>query len=120
MKREKKRDAWKENFILIGNKWWKIMTIYSKAMKTTKKQGRSHTLGKGHQQENRRKRSKKLERGEGDGKRKSKDKVENAKGKRLVGGKEQRRKGVGDRNKTVDFYFFGIAVLCFKKMYPGI
>jgi hypothetical protein len=45
----------------------------------------------------------------GDGKRKSKDKVENAKGKRLVGGKEQRRKGVGDRNKTVDFYFFGIS-----------
>jgi hypothetical protein len=28
------------------------------------------------------------------------------------GGKEQRRKGVGDRNKTVYFYFFGIAVLC--------
>jgi hypothetical protein len=56
----------------------------------------------------------------GDGKRKSKDKVENAKGKKLVGGKEQRRKGVGHRNKTVDFYFFGIAVLCFKKMYPGI
>jgi hypothetical protein len=30
------------------------------------------------------------------------------------GGKEQRRTGVGDRNKTV--YFFGIAVLCSKKM----
>jgi hypothetical protein len=29
------------------------------------------------------------------------------------GGKEQRRKGVGDRNKTV--FFFGIAVLCLKK-----
>jgi hypothetical protein len=27
------------------------------------------------------------------------------------GGKEQRRKGVGDTNKTVYFYFFGIAVL---------
>jgi hypothetical protein len=27
------------------------------------------------------------------------------------GVKEQRRKGVGDRNKTVYFYFFGIAVL---------
>jgi hypothetical protein len=27
------------------------------------------------------------------------------------GGKEKRRKGVGDRNKTVYFYFFGIAVL---------
>jgi hypothetical protein len=32
------------------------------------------------------------------------------------GGKEQRRKGVGDRNKTVYFYFFGIAVLYLKKM----
>jgi hypothetical protein len=27
------------------------------------------------------------------------------------GGKEQRRKGLGDTNKTVYFYFFGIAVL---------
>jgi hypothetical protein len=32
------------------------------------------------------------------------------------GGKEQRRKGMRDRNKTVYFYFFGIAVLCAKKM----
>jgi hypothetical protein len=30
------------------------------------------------------------------------------------GGKEQRRKGMGDRNETI--YFFGIAVLCLKKM----
>jgi hypothetical protein len=30
------------------------------------------------------------------------------------GRKEQRRKGMGDRNETVDF--FGIAVLCLKKM----
>jgi hypothetical protein len=30
------------------------------------------------------------------------------------GGKEQRRKGMKDRNKTV--YFFAIAVLCAKKM----
>jgi hypothetical protein len=29
------------------------------------------------------------------------------------GGKEQRRKGVGDTSKTVHFYFFGVAVLCF-------
>jgi hypothetical protein len=54
----------------------------------------------------------------GDGKRKSKDKVENAKGKRLVGGKEQRRKGVGDRNKTVDFYFFWNCCFMFKKNVP--
>jgi hypothetical protein len=31
------------------------------------------------------------------------------------GGKEQRRRGVGDRNKTVYFVFFGITVLCLKK-----
>jgi hypothetical protein len=31
-------------------------------------------------------------------------------------GKEQKRKGVGDRNKTVYFYFFGIVVLCLTKM----
>jgi hypothetical protein len=30
-------------------------------------------------------------------------------------GKEQRRKGVGDRNKTV-YFFFGIAVFCLEKM----
>jgi hypothetical protein len=32
------------------------------------------------------------------------------------GGKEQRRKWVGDRNKAVYFNFFGIAVLCLEKM----
>jgi hypothetical protein len=31
------------------------------------------------------------------------------------GGKEQRMKGVGDRNGTVYFYFFGIAVLCLRQ-----
>jgi hypothetical protein len=30
--------------------------------------------------------------------------------------KEQRKKGVGNRNKTVSFYFFGIAVFCLEKM----
>jgi hypothetical protein len=32
------------------------------------------------------------------------------------GGKEQRRKGVGDRNKTIYLYFFGVAVLYVKKL----
>jgi hypothetical protein len=31
------------------------------------------------------------------------------------GGKEQRRKGVGDRNKTVYLFFFGIVFSCLKK-----
>jgi hypothetical protein len=67
-----------------------------------------------------------------DGKRKSKDKVENAEGKRLMewieenhleialrkqrGGKEQRRKGKGIGIKLFVFYFFGIGVSCSKKM----
>jgi hypothetical protein len=32
------------------------------------------------------------------------------------GGKEQRRKEVEDKNKTVYFHFFGIAVLCERKV----
>jgi hypothetical protein len=62
-----------ERKVPIGNKWWKIITIYSKEMKTTRrrrrcnerKRGRSYTLRRGLQLENRRKRSKKLGRGEG-------------------------------------------------------
>jgi hypothetical protein len=63
-----------ERNVHIGNKWWKIMTIYSKEMKTTirgvednnkRKQRRLYALGRGLQRENRRKRSKKLGRGEG-------------------------------------------------------
>jgi hypothetical protein len=44
-----------ERKVHIGNKWWKIMTIYSKEMKTRRKsrrrnerkQGRSYTLVRG-------------------------------------------------------------------------
>jgi hypothetical protein len=36
--------------------------------------------------------------------------------RRRRGGKEQRRKEVGDRNKTIYLYFFGIAVLYVKKL----
>jgi hypothetical protein len=43
-----------------------------------------YSFGGGLQRENRRNRSKKLGRSEGDGKRKSKDKMENAEGKRLM------------------------------------
>jgi hypothetical protein len=175
-----------ERKVNIGNKWWKIMTIYSKEVKTIRtrvedamKENREECklIGRGLQRENRRKRSKKWGRGKGDGKRKFKNKVENLEGKRLmeliekkcmgsvereqtrgrrrgettidyrvvneeawerveefgIGErpesdhleialkkrrevKEQRRKGVGDSNKTVYFNFFGIAVLCLEKM----
>jgi hypothetical protein len=36
--------------------------------------------------------------------------------KKRRGGKEQIRKGMEDRNKTVCFNFFGIAVLCLEKL----
>jgi hypothetical protein len=48
------------------------------------------------------------------GERRESDHLEIALRKRR-GGKEQRRKGVGVRNKTVYFYFFGIAFLCLGK-----
>jgi hypothetical protein len=68
-----------ERKVHIGNKWWKIMTIYKKERKTTR---RRTLLGGEFQREKRRKRSKKLGTGERDGKRKAKDKVENAEKKR--------------------------------------
>jgi hypothetical protein len=49
------------------------------------------------------------------GSREERDNLEIALRKRR-GGKEQRRKEVGDKNKTVYFYFFGIAVLCERKV----
>jgi hypothetical protein len=73
-----------------------------------RKQGRMYAHGRGLQLKNRRKRSKKLGRREeerGDGKRKSKDKVENAERKRLMewieeNGREQTR----GRRRGMDLY----------------
>jgi hypothetical protein len=36
MRRREKKDAWRRK-VHIGNKWWKIMTIYSKEMKITRR-----------------------------------------------------------------------------------
>jgi hypothetical protein len=107
-----------ERKVHTGNKWWKITTIYSKERKKTRR--RVEDAMKENREDRillrgdfngrigeRRARNREEERG--DGKRKSKDKVENAEGK-------QRRKGLGDRNKTVYFYFFGIAILSLEKM----
>jgi hypothetical protein len=52
-----------ERNVHIGNKWWKIMTIYSKELKTIIR-GVEDAI-KENREENRRKRSKKLGRGEG-------------------------------------------------------
>jgi hypothetical protein len=72
-RQEKGGEGCMERKVHIGNKWWKIRTRYSKEMEDNKKtcrrrkrkQGRSYTLGRGIQREKRRKRSKKLGRGEG-------------------------------------------------------
>jgi hypothetical protein len=83
-----------EKNVQIGNEWWTIMTIYSKEMKTTiiigvedaMKENREECMlfggdfngriaGKG---------ARNWEEVREDGKRKSKDKVENAEGKRLM------------------------------------
>jgi hypothetical protein len=69
---EKGEEGCMKRKVHIGNKWWKIMTIYSKEMKTTrrrvedamKENREDRSLGRGFQRENRRKRSKKLGRGE--------------------------------------------------------
>jgi hypothetical protein len=127
------------------------VTIYGKEMKTTRrrrrrnerKQERLYTLGRGLQRENRRKRSKKLGRGEVewemkiqrqggkcrgeetdgmdtgkwmDSERRSMGKSRRNQNRRenhleialrkQRGGKEQRRKGVGDRYKTVYLFFW--------------
>jgi hypothetical protein len=56
-----------------------------------RKQRKMYALGRGLQQENRRKRSKKLGRGEGGWEKKSKGKVENTEGKRLMEWIEENR-----------------------------
>jgi hypothetical protein len=92
-RQEKRQDEgcmeWK---VHIGNKWWKIMITYNKEMKTTRRRvedamkenredyillggdfnGRIGEGGRRNYEEER-----------GDGKRKSKNRVENAEGKRL-------------------------------------
>jgi hypothetical protein len=62
-----------ERNVYMGNKWWKIMTRYSKDKDNNKrcrrynkrKQRRLYALGRGFQRQNRRKRNKKLGREEG-------------------------------------------------------
>jgi hypothetical protein len=61
-----------------------------------------YTLARGLQRENRRKRSKKLEEEREDGKRKSKDKVENAEGNRLMEWIEENEWEILNGNKQGD------------------
>jgi hypothetical protein len=80
-----------ERKVHIGNKWWKIMTIYSKEMKTTRrrvedamKENREDCilLGGDFNGEIGERGARNWEEEIGDGKRKSKDKMENVEGKR--------------------------------------
>jgi hypothetical protein len=75
-----------ERKVYIGNKWWKIMTIYSKEMKTTRrrvedvmKENREDCILLGGRIGERGARNWEEERG--DGKRKPKDKVEMQRGR---------------------------------------
>jgi hypothetical protein len=82
-----------ERKVHIGNKWWKIMPIYSKEMKITRrrvedamKENREDRILLGGDFNGRigEKGARNWEEERGVGKRKSKDKVENAQGKRLM------------------------------------
>jgi hypothetical protein len=83
-----------EKNVQIGNEWWTIMTIYSKEMKTTiiigvedaMKENREDCMLFGGDFNGRigERGARNWEEVREDGKRKSKDKVENAEGKRLM------------------------------------
>jgi hypothetical protein len=106
----------------IGNKWWKIMTRYSKEMKTTRrrvedamKENREDRilLGRDFNWRIGEKGAKNWEEQRGNGKRKSKGKLENAERKRLMerieengseilkGNKQGKWTYVGSREETV-------------------
>jgi hypothetical protein len=94
-KRQEKgeEEGFMERKVYIGNKWWKIMTIYSKNMKTTRrhiedamKENREDRilLGRDFNGKIGGRGARNWEEERGDGKRKSKDKGENAEEKRLM------------------------------------
>jgi hypothetical protein len=168
----------RERKVYILNKWWEIMTIYSKDNRKTcrrrnvRKQGKLYAFGRRLQRMNRRKRSKKLGRREGGCEKKIQRQGGNCRGEEIDGmdrrkkrsgtnkgtyigsrgetvidygivneeawerveefrigekvesdhleialkrrgGKEQRRKEVGDRKKIVNF--FGISIYSYNK-----
>jgi hypothetical protein len=95
----------------IGNKWWKIMTIYSKEMKTTRrrvedamKENREDRilLGRDFNWRIGEKGAKNWEQQRGNGKSKSKGKLENAERKRLIEWiEEEEWTYIGSREETV-------------------
>jgi hypothetical protein len=103
-RQEKGEEGCMERNVHIGNEWWKIVTGNNKTDRGHNEggQGRMHARERGLQRVNRRKRSKKLGRRGGDGKRKFKDKVENAEGKRLMEWTEENGWKVLNGNKQTD------------------
>jgi hypothetical protein len=103
------REGCMERKVHIGNKWWKIMTIYSKEMKTTRRrvedameENREECMLMGGGDFNGRIGERGAEEGREDGKRKSKDKVKNAEGKRLMEWIEENGWEVLNGNKQRD------------------
>jgi hypothetical protein len=105
-KRYEKREeeACMERKVHIGNKWWKTRTIYSKQMKTTRKRiedamNENIFLGGDFNGKIGERGARNWEEEREDGKRKSKDKIENAEGKRLMEWIEENGWGVLNGNK---------------------
>jgi hypothetical protein len=99
-----------ERKVHIGNKWWKIMTIYSKEMKTrrrvedARKENRENCMLLGGNFNGRvgERGTRNWEEKRENGKRKSKDKMENAKRKRLMERIEENGWEVLNANKQGD------------------
>jgi hypothetical protein len=92
-RQEKGEKGRMERKVHRGNKWWKIMTIYSKEVKTTRgriengmKENKEECMLMGGDFNGRigERGARNWEEKRGDGKRKSKNNVENAEGKRLM------------------------------------
>jgi hypothetical protein len=94
-----------ERNVHIGNEWWKILTVYSKEMRTTTRRV-ENTMKKDRGGDfNGRigeRRARNWEEEKGDGKRKTKDKVKNAEGKRLMEWIEENGWEVLNGNKQGD------------------
>jgi hypothetical protein len=100
-----------ERKVHIGNKWWKIMTVYSKEVKTTRrhvqdamKENRKECMFMGGDINGRigKRGVMSWEEERRDGKTKSKNKVENAEGKRLMEWIEENRWEVLNGNERGD------------------
>jgi hypothetical protein len=111
IKEMRQEEGCMERKVHIGNKWWKIMTIYSKEMKTTRrrvedamKENREDCilLGGDFNGEIGERGARNWEEERGDGKRKSKDKMENAEGKRPMEWIEENGWEVLNGNKQGD------------------